>query len=215
VRGRELGRRELVEAHAARIAERNDELNAIVDLRLEAALAEAERATGSRPLDGVLITVKHNLDVAGMPTTLGVRSRADLVAERDEPAVRRPREAGAIVLGKGNMPDLAIRWDTLSSLHGGHAQPARSQRSAGGSSGGDAAAVGAGMSAGGARGGRATRSRGARPGRGRGPSSTPGSSGQCGRRPSRSGPRGIGWTRPSLPICGVRRSCGPRSWAPS
>ena len=147
MRAGELGRRELVEAHIERIEERNPELNALVDLRLEEALAEADAGGAGGPLDGVPVSVKHNFDVAGMPTTMGIRSRAGLVAARDEPAVRRLRDAGAIVLGKANMPDLAIRWNTLSSLHGATRNPRDPERSAGGSSGGDAAAVGAGMAA--------------------------------------------------------------------
>lgn len=147
VRGRELARHEVVEAHAARIAERNPELNALVDLRLEAALTENDGVASGGPLHGVPVSIKHNFDVEGMPTTLGIRSRAGLVAERDELAVRRLRDAGAIVLGKANMPDLAIRWNTLSSLHGSTRNPRDPERSAGGSSGGDAAAVAAGMAA--------------------------------------------------------------------
>jgi amidase len=134
-----------VEACIERIEERNSELNALVDLRLDEALAEADAAPGGGPLDGVPISVKHNFDVEGMPTTYGIRSRAGLVAERDELAVRRLRDAGAIVLGKANMPDLAMRWNTLSSLHGPTRNPRDPERSAGGSSGGDAAAVAAGM----------------------------------------------------------------------
>jgi amidase len=147
VRAGELSRREVVDVHAVRIAARNPELNALVDLRLEQALAEADGGGQDGPLAGVPVSIKHNFDVAGMPTTLGIRSRAGLVAERDELAVRRLREAGAIVLGKANMPDLAIRWNTLSSLHGPTRNPRDPARSAGGSSGGDAAAVGAGMAA--------------------------------------------------------------------
>ncbi len=147
MRGRELGRREVVEAYAARIEERNPALNALVDLRLEAALAEADGRAAGGALSGVPVSVKHNFDVAGLPTTLGIRSRAGLVAEHDELAVRRLREAGAIVLGKANMPDLALRWNTVSSLHGTTPNPRDPERSAGGSSGGDAAAVAAGMSA--------------------------------------------------------------------
>lgn len=147
VRAGDLARREVVEAHAARIAERNPVLNALVDLRLEAALSEADGGRGGGPLAGVPVSIKHNFDVAGMPTTLGIRSRAGLIAERDELAVRRLREAGAIVVGKANMPDLAMRWNTVSSLHGPTRNPRDPERSAGGSSGGDAAAVGAGMSA--------------------------------------------------------------------
>jgi amidase len=134
-----------VEACVERIEERNSELNALVDLRLDEALAEAGAGGTGGPLDGVPISVKHNFDVEGMPTTYGIRSRAGLIAERDELAVRRLRDAGAIVLGKANMPDLAMRWNTLSSLHGPTRNPRDPERSAGGSSGGDAAAVAAGM----------------------------------------------------------------------
>jgi len=150
VRARELSRREVVEAHAARISARNGELGALADLRIEAALAEAGDAdAGARPtggpLDGVPLSIKQNYDVEGMATTLGIPSRATLVAERDEEGVRRLREAGAIVLGKGNMPDVAIRWNTLSSLHGPTRNPRDPSLSVGGSTGGDAAAVAAGM----------------------------------------------------------------------
>jgi amidase len=150
VRTRELTRREVVEAHAARIEERNAELNALVDLRLDEALAEADAADAGKrpaggPLDGVPMSVKENYDVGGMATTMGIPARAQLVAERDELSVERLRAAGALVLGKSNMPDLAIRWNTISSLHGITRNPRDPELSPGGSSGGDAAAVGAGM----------------------------------------------------------------------
>ena len=139
----------MVEAHAARIEELNGAVNALVDLRLDQALDEASAAdaggTTSGPLDGVPVSIKENFDVAGMPTTAGIPSRAELSPERDELSVRRLREAGAIVLGKGNMPDLAIRWNTISSLHGVTRNPRDPGLTVGGSSGGEAAAVAAGM----------------------------------------------------------------------
>jgi amidase len=150
VRSGELSRREVVEAHLAQVEQANPAINAIVDMRAEAALAEADAADAGRaptggPLDGVPVSIKENYDVEGMATTRGVVPRRDLIAERDEPAVRRVREAGAIVLGKGNMPDHAMRWNTISSLHGDTRNPRDTNLSAGGSSGGDAAAVAAGM----------------------------------------------------------------------
>jgi amidase len=148
VRSKELSRREVVEAHAARIGELNEGVNALVDLRVEAALEEAAAADArppGGPLDGVPVSIKENFDVAGMPSTAGIPSRAELVPERDELGVRRLREAGAIVLGKGNMPDLAIRWNTISSLHGVTRNPRDPGLTVGGSSGGEAAAVAAEM----------------------------------------------------------------------
>ena len=135
--------------HAARIEEVNAGVNALVDLRLDQALEEAAAADAAGaaggPLDGVPVSIKQNFDVAGMPTTAGIASRAELVPERDELSVRRLREAGAIVLGKGNMPDLAIRWNTISSLHGVTRNPRDPGLTVGGSSGGEAAAVAAGL----------------------------------------------------------------------
>ena len=150
VRSEEVSRREVVEAHLAQIDRLNGEVNAIVELRAEAALAEADvrdagRARTGGPLDGVPVSIKQNFDVEGMATTRGVPARRDLVADRDEAAVRRVREAGAIVIGKANMPDHAMRWNTISSLHGDTRNPRDRSLTVGGSSGGDAAAVAAGM----------------------------------------------------------------------
>jgi amidase len=150
VRSGEVSRREVVEAHLAQVERANPAVNALVDMRAEQALAEAGAAdsgdtpTGG-PLDGVPVSIKENFDVEGMATTRGVVARRDLVADRDETAVRRLREAGAIVIGKGNMPDHAMRWNTISSLHGDTLNPRDTSLTAGGSSGGDAAAVAAGM----------------------------------------------------------------------
>jgi amidase len=150
IRSGELSRREAVEAHLAQVERANPEINALVDMRAEQALAEADaRDAGAEPaggpLDGVPVSIKENYDVEGMATTRGVVPRRDLVADSDEPAVRRVREAGAIVIGKSNMPDHAMRWNTISSLHGDTRNPRDTALSAGGSSGGDAAAVAAGM----------------------------------------------------------------------
>ena len=91
------------------------------------------------------ISVKESFDLAGYESTVGLPSRRGPVAGRDEPAIGRLRAAGAIVLGKANAPDLAIRWNTISSLFGATLNPRDTSRSAGGSTGGDAAAVAAGM----------------------------------------------------------------------
>jgi amidase len=150
VRGGEISRREVVEAHLTQVERVNPSVNALVAMRAEAALAEADAGDsgGERtggPLDGVPVSIKQNFDVAGMATTRGVPARRELVADRDEPAVARLRAAGAIVIGKANMPDHALRWNTVSSLHGTTRNPRDPRLTAGGSSGGDAAAVAAGM----------------------------------------------------------------------
>lgn len=153
VRAGTVSRRQLVEAHLRRIATFNGAVNAIVEERAEAALAEADagdRDTGDRsdlPLDGVPITIKDHFDVKGMKHTEGVRAMADRVSPEDEVAVARLRAAGAIIVGKGNQPDYQIRWNTVNDLYGATRNPRDLQATAGGSSGGDAAAVAAGMAA--------------------------------------------------------------------
>ncbi|MGZ3603178.1 MAG: amidase family protein, partial [Ktedonobacterales bacterium] len=104
---------EVVEAHIARIEQVNPVLNAVVVKRYEAALAEARAADdraarGESPgaLHGVPVTIKEALDVAGTPSTFGLPSRAGALAERDDPYVARIKAAGAIVLGKTNVPQM-------------------------------------------------------------------------------------------------------------
>ena len=149
----ELTRRELVEAHLRRIAEHNGAINAIVEMRSEAALAEADAADrdaanrAGLALDGVPICIKDHFDVAGMKHTEGVRALAQRVSTADELVIARLRAAGAIVVGKCNQPDFQIRWNTVSELYGATRNPRDLSRSAGGSSGGDAAAVASGMAA--------------------------------------------------------------------
>ena len=149
----EITRRELVEAHLERIAEHNGAINAIVETRSEAALAEAtaaDRDAANRAglaLDGVPICIKDHFDVAGMKHTEGVRAMAQRVSTADELVVARLRAAGAIIVGKCNQPDFQIRWNTVNDLYGATRNPRDLKRSAGGSSGGDAAAVASGMAA--------------------------------------------------------------------
>jgi amidase len=153
VRARQVSRRELVQAHLDRIQRLNDAINAIVELRAEQALDEADAADrtaqdrSTLPLDGVPISVKDYFDVAGMKRTEGVRALADRRSAADSVAVGRLRAAGAIIVGKCNMPDFQVRWNTLSELYGPTRNPRDLRLSAGGSSGGDAAAVASGMAA--------------------------------------------------------------------
>ncbi|WP_422280709.1 amidase family protein [Bradyrhizobium sp.] len=108
------------------------------EARAGAALADRELAAGEKlgPLHGVPFTVKENIDMAGLPTTWGVPALAQAVVPADAPVVERMRAAGAIPIGRTNLPDMALRIHTASSLHGLTRNPWHPGRTAGGSSGG-------------------------------------------------------------------------------
>jgi amidase len=153
IRGREVSSHEVVQAHLDRIEALNPHLNAIVRLLPDQALAAADAADravadGTRlgPLHGVPFTVKENIDVAGTPTTQAIPVLAEAVAPVDAPQVERLRAVGAIPLGRTNLPDLGLRVHTDSALHGLTRNPWNPRRTAGGSSGGEAAALATGMS---------------------------------------------------------------------
>ncbi|MEH2520638.1 Asp-tRNA(Asn)/Glu-tRNA(Gln) amidotransferase A subunit family amidase [Bradyrhizobium sp. AZCC 1610] len=150
---RQLSSAEVVDAHLARIDAVNPALNAVVrvltdEARAAAVLADQRLASGETvgPLHGVPFTVKENIDMAGLPTTWGVPALANAVAPVDAPVVERMRAAGAIPIARTNLPDMALRVHTDSSLHGLTRNPWHSGRTAGGSSGGEAAALASGMS---------------------------------------------------------------------
>ena len=147
---------ELVDAYLARIAaydQRGPMLNAIIRLnpnaRAEAALLDQERATdGPRGLlHGIPIILKDNFDTFDMPTSGGSIALAGLVPPDDAFQVRRLRDAGAIILGKANMHELAFGITTLSSLGGQTRNPYDPSRYPGGSSGGTGAAIAASFAA--------------------------------------------------------------------
>jgi amidase len=147
----EVTPRELVELYLARIERLDPKLNAFVSVRPEAALAEADaalerlRAGESGTLLGVPVVVKDNVDIAGEVTGHGTGAN-ETPAASDAEVVRRLRGAGAPMLGKTTMPELAM-WGhmTESETHGATRNPWDTERSAGGSSGGTAAAVAAGL----------------------------------------------------------------------
>jgi amidase len=152
VRRREISARELLELHLARIAERNPELNAIVSLdeeraRASAASADETTANGGMtgPLHGLPFAVKDTHEVAGWRTTYGSPLMADHVPDRDELIVERVRGAGAVILGKTNVPEFAAGSHTFNPIFGTTLNPVDPTRSAGGSSGGAASALAAGM----------------------------------------------------------------------
>jgi amidase len=151
LRAGEVTPRELVELYLARIERLEPKLNAFVSVRPEAALTEADaalerlRAGGSGPLLGVPVVVKDNVGIAGEVTGHGTGANETPTAG-DAEVVRRLRAAGAPMLGKTTMPELAM-WGhmTESRTHGATRNPWDTGRSAGGSSGGTAAAVAAGL----------------------------------------------------------------------
>jgi amidase len=148
--GGEVSSRALVELYLARISELDPRLNAFRVVFAERALvdadqADARRAAGqARPLLGVPIAVKDDIDVAGEVTAWGSNAYGEPAAA-DAEVVRRLRGAGAVVLGKTNVPELTIWPFTESSTFGVTRNPWDTQRAPGGSSGGSAAAVAAGL----------------------------------------------------------------------
>lgn len=154
VRRREVSSRELVTAHLEQIDRLNPRLNALVHIDREGALRTASAAddalkqgTSAGPLHGVPITIKSSIDVAGWPCEAGSRLNRRRVAERDAPLVRRLRKAGAILLGNTNAPEFLMAYETVNALHGRTNNPWDLARTPGGSSGGEAAALAAGLSA--------------------------------------------------------------------
>jgi amidase len=146
VRERSVSAVEVVEAHLARIEAVNGELNAIVQLDAERALAAA-RSLPAGPLRGVPFTVKDNLEAAGIVMAIGAPERAEVVATRDATTVARLRDAGAILIGKTNCPPYGGGIETDNPVYGRTNNPYDLSRTCGGSSGGEAAAVAAGLSA--------------------------------------------------------------------
>jgi Asp-tRNA(Asn)/Glu-tRNA(Gln) amidotransferase A subunit family amidase len=147
---------DLVRAHLEHIEAVNPRLNAFVDVRAEGALADAraqdEAVAGGvprGPLGGLPVTIKSAIEVAGLRCETGSPARAGIVADRDAVVVSRLRAAGAIVLGTTNVAEMLMAYDTDNPLHGRTVNPWAYDRSPGGSSGGESAAIAAGCSAGG------------------------------------------------------------------
>jgi Asp-tRNA(Asn)/Glu-tRNA(Gln) amidotransferase A subunit family amidase len=156
IREKKISPVELADAHLATIERLNPKLNAFVHVdpervRREARDAESAVMSGKAlgALHGVPISIKSSLEVAGLQCESGTRLRAGHIATQDAPLVARLRSAGAIVLGVTNTPELLMAWETDNLLHGRTNSPWDLERTPGGSSGGEAAAIAAGMSAGG------------------------------------------------------------------
>jgi amidase len=153
IRSGQTSSREVVEGHLARIDSVNGAVNAVVEVRADEVLAAADAADAALKsgeplgvLHGVPFSVKTNLDVAGYATTEGSSALADVVAAADAPIVEKMRDAGAVMLARTNMPDLGLRINAESSLYGATHNPWKHGYTAGGSSGGEAAAIASGMS---------------------------------------------------------------------
>src|SRR5207248_502123 len=138
-------------AHLDRIHMLNPRLNAFVDLRADAALGEARAqdtaaACGATrgPLGGLPITVKSAIEVAGLRCETGSPARAGIVATRDALVVSRLKAAGAIVIGTTNVAEMLMAYESDNPLHGRTSSPWSADRTPGGSSGGEAAAIASG-----------------------------------------------------------------------
>jgi len=142
---------EVVTACIARVEATDEQVNALPVRRFEEALAEAEAADAARargeagPLCGLPTTVKENLDLEGTDCTMGLAHRQGQPSERDAVFVGCLRAAGAVVLGKTNVPQLMLAQETENALFGVTKNPWNLERVPGGSSGGEAAAIATGM----------------------------------------------------------------------
>lgn len=154
IAGKEMTSRRAVEQYISHIDKINPLVNGLVENRFAEALAEADEADekiarnekGGR-LQGVPITMKEAFDVAGMQTTGGLKRRKGLIQHRDAEVVSRLKAEGAIILGKTNTPELCFCQETDNKLYGRTNNPHDLTRTAGGSSGGEAAMIAAGAAA--------------------------------------------------------------------
>jgi amidase len=152
IRTRKVSAREAAQAALQRLDAVNPQINAIVahvpELVLEQADRLDQRMAGGEdpgPLAGVPVSVKINTDMAGFPTTNGTRLQKDWVAKVNSPAVENLVRAGAVLLGRSNAPTFALRWFTSNVLNGATRNPRNAAITPGGSTGGGAAAVTAGI----------------------------------------------------------------------
>ena len=152
LRRREVSPVELTQACLDRIEELNPALNAFITVTAEAALAEAQaaeieiaRGEWRGPLHGIPMAIKDLIDTAGVPTTAASGLYQGRLAAEDAEVVRRLRQAGAVILGKNNLHEFAYGASSLVSFFGDVHNPRNGAHIAGGSSGGSAAAVAAGL----------------------------------------------------------------------
>ena len=152
VRHRDVSAREVADAVLDRLDAVNPAINAVVEHRPDDVRRQADevdraiaRGDDPGPLAGVPVTVKINVDQAEFATTNGTRLQENLIAHADSPVVGNIRKAGGILLGRTNSPTFALRWFTSNLVHGHTRNPRHPSLTPGGSSGGAAAAVAAGI----------------------------------------------------------------------
>jgi amidase len=152
VRSRKVSAKELALAALARLDAVNPAINAVVDHRPDDVLAQAAavdaklaRNEDAGPLAGVPVTLKVNIDQEGFANTNGLKLQRDTIARSNSPQVDNLRKAGAVILGRTNCPAFSYRWFTTNLIHGDTKNPRDPGITPGGSSGGAAAAVAAGI----------------------------------------------------------------------
>ena len=153
IQAKEITSIEVVTEYLERIDAVNPKLNAIVQLTAETALEQARESDAALargeikgPLHGIPITIKDSLDTAGVITTGGTKGRSSYVPKQDATVVARLRSAGAILLGKTNIPEICLAPETDNLVYGRTNNPYDLSRTPGGSSGGEAAIIAAGGS---------------------------------------------------------------------
>ncbi len=146
LRSRKVTRLELAEAHIAQIERLNPRLNALVDFDSDRVRAQAHRPRPG-PLSGLPVTVKSSIAVAGYRCEIGSTLLRGFIPDRNAVLVDRLLAAGAIILGTTNCPEFLMAYETENHLYGSTRNPWNLDYTAGGSSGGEAAAIAAGLSA--------------------------------------------------------------------
>lgn len=148
IRSKQLSPVELMDAHLGQIERRNPAINAFIRIMADEGRAAAKQAEESQVrgeftgvLHGIPVTIKDSFDIAGYPTTCGSRFFADFRAGHDATAVRRFKEAGAIPFAKTNCPEFLANYETDNNIVGRTNNPWNLAHTAGGSSGGESAAI--------------------------------------------------------------------------
>src|SRR6185503_15547574 len=149
LKSKKLGALELLDYYAARIKKYDGALNALPVLDMDVARKRAKafdrKGAKSGPLAGLPMTVKESFDLAGHPTTWGLAEYVNVKATSNALAVKRFLRAGGNVFGKSNVPTLLADWETMNPVYGRTVNPWNHERTPGGSSGGAAAALAAGL----------------------------------------------------------------------
>ncbi len=152
IKSKKVSAREAATAALARLDAVNPRINAVVDHRPEDVMKQATavdaaiaRGGETGPLAGVPVTVKVNIDQEGFATTNGLKLQRDAIATANSPVIDNLKKSGAVILGRTNCPAFSYRWFTTNLIHGDTKNPRDPAITPGGSSGGAAAAVAAGI----------------------------------------------------------------------